>query len=348
MAETMRAAVLYGVGDLRVEEVPKPELTEPDWVLLRIRAVGICGSDIHFFRRGRIGNFILSQPTIMGHESAGEVVEVGPAVKGLSPGDLVAIEPGRSCRRCEFCKTGHYNLCPDVIFLAAPPVNGAFCEYLTWPADYCFKLPASMTVEEGAMMEPMSVGMHAARLSGVRAGDTVAVLGSGPIGLTALMASRAHGATEVYVTDLVPSRLEVARSLGAAATVDVSAADPVEAIREMTGGRGVDVAMDCVGSVPTLQQSMKLARDGGAVQLVGMPAELMPEVPIYDIINRELTVRGIFRYANCYPPSIALAASGAAKVGALITHHFSLDEAPHAMAWVDENKDKVIKAIIHP
>lgn len=348
MAEMMKAAVLHAVDDMRIEEVPKPAISAPDEVLVRILSVGICGSDIHFLKRGRIGDIILETPTIMGHESAGEVVEVGDAVTRVKPGDLVAVEPGRTCRRCEFCKSGRYNLCPDVVFLAAPPVNGAFCEYLVWPEDFLFKLPDGMTADEGAMMEPLSVGMHAVRLAGVKAGDSVAILGSGPIGLTTLMAAKAHGATTIIMTDVVEPRLRNAERMGASHVVNAAQADPVEAIRDITGGRGVDVALDCAGSLPTLQQAMRVAKDGGAVQLVGMPAELMPEIPIYDIINRELTVRGTFRYANCYPPSIALAASGAANVKDLVTHHFPLDDTAEAMYWVDENKDKVIKAVIHP
>jgi L-iditol 2-dehydrogenase len=344
----MRAAVLHAVGDMRVEEVPKPAITAPDEVLVRIRAVGICGSDIHFLKRGRIGDIILETPTIMGHESAGEVVEVGGAVRKVQPGDLVAIEPGRTCRRCEFCKSGRYNLCPAVVFLAAPPVHGAFCEYLVWPEDFLFKMPAGMTAEEGAMMEPLSVGLHAVRLAGVRGGDSVAILGSGPIGLTTLMAARAQGATTIVVTDVVAQRLNVARQLGATHVVQAGETDAYEAIMDLTGGRGVDAAFDCAGSLTTLQQALRIARDGGAVQLVGMPAELMPALPIYDIINRELTVRGTFRYANCYPPALALAAAGAAPVKRLITHHFSLEQTPEAMLWVDEHKDQVIKAVVHP
>jgi len=348
MAETMKAAVLHAIEDMRIDEVPKPQITAPDEVLLRITSVGICGSDIHFLKHGRIGNIILEKPTIMGHESAGEVVEVGSAVTTLKPGDLVAIEPGKTCRRCEFCKAGHYNLCRDVVFLAAPPVDGAFCEYLVWPEDFVFKMPEGMTADEGGMMEPLSVGLHAVRLAGVRGGDSVAVLGAGPIGLTAMMSARAHGATTVIVTDLVQPRLDNARRMGATHVVNVGECDPVEAILDLTAGRGVDAALDCVGSELTIQQALRVACNRGAVQLVGNPQELMPQFPVFEIINRELTVRGTFRYVNCYPPAIALAAAGAVDVKSMVTHHFPLDETVEAMRWVDANKDKVIKAVIHP
>lgn len=348
MADTMRAAVLHGVDDIRVEEVAMPALSDERDVLIRIHAVGICGSDVHFLKRGRIGNIVLEQPTIMGHEAAGEIVEVGERVTDLEPGDRVAIEPGYTCRRCEFCKSGRYNLCRDVVFLAAPPVDGAFCEYLAWPSDFVFKLPDALSLEEGAMLEPLSVGMHAARRSGVTAGDSVAVLGAGPIGLTALQAARAHGATTLIATDVVPLRLEKASELGATEVLDASLVDVEQAIAKLTSGRGVDVAFECAGTVPTIRTAMRIVKNGGKVQLVGMPAETEPSVPIYEVINRELDVSGLFRYAGCYAPSIALIAAGRVDVSSLVTHEFGLDETPAAMEFVHTSKDEVIKAVVHP
>ncbi len=348
MSETMKAAVLHAVGDMRIEDVPKPEVTSPDDVLIRITSVGICGSDIHFLKHGRIGNIILDKPTIMGHESAGEVVGIGSAVTRVEPGDLVAIEPGKTCRRCEFCKSGHYNLCREVVFLAAPPADGAFCEYLVWPEDFVFKMPEGMTADEGAMMEPLSVGLHAVRSAGVRGGDSVAVLGAGPIGLTTLMSAKAHGATTIIVTDVFDTRLANAKRMGATHVINVRETDPVAAIKDLTGSRGVDASFDCVGSELTLQQALQVARNQGAMQCVGNPQELLPRLPIFEIINRELTVRGTFRYVNCYPPAITLTAAGAVDVRSMVTHHFPLAETVKAMEWVDQNKDKVIKAVIHP
>ncbi len=348
MAETMRAAVLHDIHDIRVENVPMPELSPERDVLVRVKSVGICGSDVHFFERGRIGNIVLEEPTIMGHEAAGEVVEVLDDSCGLARGDRVAIEPGYTCRRCEFCRSGQYNLCPDVTFLAAPPVDGAFCEYLAWPSDFLFRLPDSISLDEGAMIEPMAVGMHAAARAGVAAGDEVVVLGSGPIGLTTLQAAALHGATRVIASDLVAPRLEAAGTLGATDVIDASEVDAEEAIMTLTGGRGVDVAFECAGAVPTLQMAMRVAVRGGTVQLVGMPAEQQPEVPIYEIINRELNVLGSFRYRGCYPPSIAGVAAGRLNVAALVTHHFELDDVPEAMRFVHDHKDEVIKAVVHP
>ncbi len=348
MSDTMKAAVLYGVHDMRVEDVPVPEVSPERDVLVRIRSVGVCGSDVHFFERGVIGKYPLREPTIMGHEAAGEVVEVLDDGCGLQPGDRVAIEPGYTCRRCEFCKSGRYNMCPDVVFLAAPPVDGAFCEYLAWPSDFLFPLPESMSMDEGAMLEPLAVGLWAAKRAGVEAGDTVAILGAGPIGLTTLQSAVAEGATRAIVSDLEAGRLALAARLGATDTIDASEVDAEEAIMDLTDGRGVDVAFECAGAVPALQMAMRVAKNGGTVQIVGMPAEQHPEIPLYEIINRELDVKGLFRYANCYPPGVSLVTSGRVDVEALVTHHFDLPQTPEVMTFVHERRDGVVKAVIRP
>lgn len=348
MPETMKAAVLHGIEDLRVESVPVPPMPGPDFCRVKIGACGICGSDIHFFRHGKIGDFVVTSPMSLGHEAAGTIVEVGPAVTSLKVGDRVAIEPGYTCRQCEFCKSGRYNLCKDVIFLAAPPHDGAFAEYLAWPADFLFKLPDSVSLEEGAMIEPFSVGLHAARRAQVKGGDWVLVTGSGPIGLCALQAATASGATRVFVSDMVASRLESATALGAAATINLTDADIEEAVAELTSGRGVDVVLECSGTAAAVRGAVEVVKPGGMVQLVGNFMETHPSVPIQRMVERELSVSGLFRYCNTYPTAIDMVATGRVNVTALVTHRYGLDETPTAMAWVDENKDKVVKGVIQP
>lgn len=347
MAEMMRAAVLHGIGDLRVGEVPKPEITRPNQALVRIGSVGICGSDIHYFMRGRIGDFIVTDPLILGHEAAGEVVAVGSEVRHLQVGDRVAIEPGYPDGTCELCREGRYNLCQHEVFLATPPDDGAFAEYLAWPADYLYKLPDNMSMDDGAMIEPLSVGLFAVWRSGLKAGDTAAIFGAGPIGLTTLQCAIAGGATTVIVVDSVETRLAFARQMGATKTLAVSA-DNVAEIMELTGGRGVDVAFECAGAIPAMHAAMRVARPGGMLQLVGMPAEQEPPVPIYELIAKELYVSGQFRYANSYPEAIRMVESGRVDVKSLVTKEFTLDEAPEAMVWVEEHKSEVIKAVVRP
>jgi len=343
----MRAAVLHSAGDLRIEEVPRAQITGPYEALVRVVAVGICGSDMHYYQHGRIGDNVVRASMILGHEAAGEVIAVGDEVRGVVPGDRVAIEPGYTCRRCEFCKSGRYNLCPDVIFMATPPIDGAFCDYVAWPADHLFKLPEQLSYEEGAMMEPLAVGVHAVRRAAVSLGDSVAVLGAGPIGLVTLQAARAAGAALTIVTDVIPFRLQMATQLGATHALDAKD-DVVEAVEELTAGRGVDVVVDCVGLPETVRQATEIARRGGHIQAVGLTAATIDQFPLFAVINKELNLAGSFRYANRYPAALAAVAAGTIDVQAMITHRFPLAETPKAMAWVAEHKEQVIKGVILP
>jgi len=345
--ETMKAAVLHGVNDVRIENVPAPKLEHDDDVLIRVRSVGVCGSDVHYFREGRIGNFVVEAPLILGHECAGDVVQVGPAVKTLRPGDRVAVEPGVPCRKCEFCRTGRYNLCPDVAFLATPPVDGAFCEFIVSPADFAFKLPDSLTFQEGAMMEPLAVGMYATQRGGVGLGDTVVVLGTGPIGLMTLQAAKARGATTIITSDLQPIRIEAARKLGATHALDAAEVDVLEAVWQITDGRGADVVFECAGAVPTIQMSLKLAKNGGRVILVGLPSADQIPLSMPDLLARELDVGGLFRYANVYPDAISAVAAGLIDVKSLITHSYDLDHTQDALTFADEHKDKALKVCVN-
>ena len=345
MAKKMKAAVLHAIGDVRVEEVDQPSITAPDQALVKIRAVGVCGSDVHFYERGRIGPYVVKDPVILGHESAGEVVEVGRAVTNLRPGDKVAIEPGVPDRTCWYCKTGRYNLCAAVPFMGTPPWNGAFCEYVAWPADFCFKLPEGLSFEQGAMTEPLAVGMQGTKRGGVGVGHSVVVLGCGPIGLVTLQAAKARGATQIIATDVQQSRLELAAKLGATDIINAKDVDPVERVRELSDG-GVDVALETAGTVATTQQACAMVRMGGVVTLIGMPAELDFELPVLDIICREYDVRGVFRYCNCYPPALALLGARKVDVNSLITHRFPLDEAKAAVDFAKDRKDVAIKVMV--
>jgi len=312
---------------------------------VKIRAVGVCGSDVHVYERGRIGPYVVKDPVILGHESAGEVVEVGRAVTNLRPGDKVAIEPGVPDRTCWYCKTGRYNLCAAVPFMGTPPWNGAFCEYVAWPADFCFKLPEGLSFEQGAMTEPLAVGMQGTKRGGVDVGHSVVVLGCGPIGLVTLQAAKARGATQIIATDIQQSRLELAAKLGATDIINAKDADPVKRVRELSDG-GVDVALETAGTVTTTQQACAMVRMGGVVTLIGMPAELEFELPVLDIICREYDVRGVFRYCNCYPPALALLGTSKVDVKSLITHRFPLDEAKAAVDFAKDRKDVAIKVMV--
>jgi L-iditol 2-dehydrogenase len=323
-------------------------------VLVRIKRVGICGSDIHYFTHGRIGDFVVRDPMILGHESAGEVAVVGEGVTRFRPGDRVTIEPGYTCRRCFYCKSGRYNLCPDVVFMATPPIDGAFCEYVAWPEDFVYPLPDTMSYDEGAMMEPLSVGLWAVSRGGVKPGDAVAVFGSGPIGLMTLQAARAAGATTLIAVDIEDYRLEHARRLGATHIINDRDRTAVTRIREITAGlrgfpaerAGVDVSFETAGAVPTTRNALAAVRAGGVAMLVGLPPDPMVELDLVSAANREIDIRGQFRYANQYPRAIALTAEKRLDVASLVTHHFELQDAVAALRFADEHKGEALKVMV--
>ncbi|MGD8240233.1 MAG: NAD(P)-dependent alcohol dehydrogenase [Armatimonadota bacterium] len=346
MSDTMKAAVLHGVEDLRIDDVPVPSLPSPHDVIVRIQQVGVCGSDIHYFRHGRIAHFVVQEPMILGHECAGEVVEVGDEVTTLKQGDRVALEPGVPCRRCEFCHEGKYNLCADVVFFATPPVDGAFCEYVASPADFAYKLPDNVSAEEGAMMEPLAVGMWSTHRARVGAGDSVAILGAGPIGLVTLQAARARGATTLIISDVEQPRLDFAGKLGATHALNARECDVVEAVKEITGGRGTDSVLEAAGTVETLNQALKAVKTGGRVIVIGAPPQDEAPISIPDLILRELDIGGIFRYANMYPRAVAAVAAGRIDVKSMITHHYALPETREALVFADENKSECLKVAV--
>jgi len=328
-------------------DVPNPK---DDEVLLKMDSVGICGSDVHYWTHGSIGDFIVKAPMVLGHEAAGIVEKCGKNVTHLKPGDRVAIEPGVACRKCDYCKTGKYNLCPEMKFCATPPYHGNLCRYYAQDADFCFKLPDNVSLEEGALMEPLSVGVHACRRAGVCLGKTVLICGAGPIGLVNLLTAMAMGASEVVITDISEHRLEVARKMGASATFFVqrgsSAEDNAEAIAKLfRDGRQPDITIECSGAESSICTGILATRSGGCLVLVGLgPAKV--QIPIVNAACREVDIRGIFRYANCYPAAIEMVASGKVDVKPLITHRFKLEETLAAFETAKTGAGNAIKVMI--
>lgn len=264
-------------------------------------------------------------------------------------GDRVAIEPGVPCRMCEHCKSGRYNLCPDMVFCATPPYDGNLTKFYAHAADFCYKIPDHMTMEEGALLEPLSVGVHACRRAGVGVGSEVLILGAGPIGLVTLLTAKAMGATNITITDRVEHRLKVAKSLGAHHTVLVddksTEKDNVRHIHQLMGS-APDKTIDCSGAEATARLAILVTRSGGVVVLVGMGA---PEakLPLVDGLIREVDIRGVFRYCNDYPAALALVASGQVDVKSLITHHFDITETAEAFNTSRHGLGNAIKVVIH-
>lgn len=341
----MKAAVLHRPGEIRVEQRQVPE-PGPGEVLVRVRAVGVCGSDVHYYKEGRIGRRVVEKPLILGHECAGEVVALGSGVSHLRIGSRVALEPGVPCRRCRFCMSGRYNLCPDVTFMATPPVDGAFVEYIAWPADFTYPLPENLGYAEGALMEPLAVGMHAVRRARLVPGCTVLVLGGGPIGQLALQAAKAAGAGRVILTELEEGRLAMARSLGADVALDLRTTPMAEALAEITDGEGPDLVIEAAGTVETVRQGIELVRRGGTVVWIGLPGTDPCPVSVLQAINKEMDILGIYRYANVYPDAIRLAASGKIDLSRLVTHRFPLEEARRALDTAADQKSSTVKVLV--
>jgi L-iditol 2-dehydrogenase len=344
--KTMKAAVMYGIDDVRVDERPVPSYG-PNDVLVRIGAVGVCGSDVHYYKKGKIGRYVVEEPIILGHESGGTVVAVGEAVTSLVPGDRVAIEPGVPCRHCEYCKTGRYNLCPDVVFMATPPIDGAFCEYYTTPADFAFKLPDNVSLEEAAMMEPLACGIHAVRRGRLKPGETVVIFGAGTIGLMVLQAAKAFGALNRIVLDVQPERLKIAQTLGATQIINPEIDDPYEIINQVNPG-GADVVIEAAGANTTSQLATRYVRRGGRIVWVGLPGQDYVPMSVLELVDKEVDFMGVFRYANVYPQAIQLTEMGLVDVRAMITHKRTLEQAGEAMDLAYRRADGVIKVLVLP
>jgi L-iditol 2-dehydrogenase len=336
----MQAVYLEGPGEFSLREVPVP-VPGPREVLVKMKSVGICGSDIHYYEHGRIGDFVVEEPMVLGHECAGEVVGLGAEVSSLQIGETVALEPGIPCRRCKHCLGGRYNLCPEVVFMATPPHDGAFREYVTSPEDFAYRLPEGVSTEAGATIEPLSVGLHACRLVGVKSGESVVVLGAGPIGLLAVASAVAAGATDVTAVDLLPLRLEAAEHFGAARTVNAGQQD----VAELLGG-SADVVLECVGVEETLSQAFQVAARGGRVAWIGMGTDLA-SVPLIEAQAKELSISGVFRYAGVYQTAVNLLAAGVISTDALITHRFDFPEVEAAVRFAAENKDRALKTMVN-
>ena len=320
---TMRASVLTGPKtiELREVEIPVPQRGQ---VLVRVTAVGVCGSDTHFYQTGAIGDIVVRGPIVLGHETGGQIVAVGDGVDPARVGARVAVEPQTPCRRCDYCKRGAYHLCPNVEFYGAWPVDGSFSEYALVDDDFAYAIPESMTDEQAALVEPVSVAVHAARRGSVTVGDRVLVTGAGPIGMLTAQVARAFGATEVVISDPVAHRREFALAHGSDVALDPMTAD-LDGYSEH-----FDVYLDASGNADAILSALPTVRCGGSVVLVGMGVEHL-DVPIATLQHREITLTGTFRYVNTWPAAIELVASGAIDVAPLVTGRYGLQDVEEAL-----------------
>lgn len=342
----MKAAVLTGIRAMEVREVPDPRVERPDEVLIGIEAVGVCGSDVHYYNEGAVGSMQVEYPWTIGHECAGVVLEAGPRAGGFRPGDRVAVDPLITCGACDQCLAGRHNTCRRQRFLGNPGEReGAMAERLVMPAASCHRLPGGVSMTAGALIEPLAIGMHAVALSGARAGQTAVVLGAGPIGLCVLLGLRAVGVESVYVTDLLGARRAAAGELGAVWTGDPREEDVVAAIRRGRPG-GVDHAFECAGEQETIDQGLRLLTPGGVLQVIGIPEATSVTLDYDYARKRELGLRCVRRQNHTVAAAIAAVAEGRIDVEALATHRFPLGRAADAMELVRTYGDGVLKAVM--
>lgn len=343
MEGTMKAAVMHAPREMRIEERPRP-VAQADELLIKVHHVGICGSDLHFLKDGRLGNWVVDAPLVLGHESAGEVVGIGSAVTGFAIGDKVALEPGVPCGSCEFCMAGHYNLCKKMSFMAIPGErDGAFREYVAHPAKMCFKLPANMSTLEGALCEPLSVGLYAVEKSGARLGQSAVIFGSGCIGLVTLLVLKAVGISDITVVDIAQKRLDKALELGARRVIR---ADQEDAVAVLMADGGCDLVFDAAGSPVTALQATKVVASNGVVVMVGMAANPEIKLDMGTMAAREARLETIFRYRNHYPTAVSSVASGVIPLKNIASHVFPFDSIAEEVLFSMDHPDEVIKGVI--
>lgn len=340
----MKVLRLHKPYDLQFHDEPVPDFG-PDEVLIKVGSVGICASDVHYYREGRIGDQVVEKPIVLGHEFSGVVAAVGNGVSTLQEGARVAVEPSRPCRKCELCREGLTNICPNVQFFGTPPVDGALREYLAWPAELCIQVSHTVSLDEAAMIEPLAVGLYAVDLAEMAGGETVAVLGAGAIGLSVLQAARIVGAARIIVSDPIKERRDLALKLGADIAVDPTRADSTAEIVSQTG-MGVEVAFECAGMPDAVAQTAEIVRPKGRVVIVGIPEEDAYTFRASACRRKELSIQMVRRSRNTAERGVEMLERGLVDVRSYVTHHFPLERAGEAIELAWKKSDGVVRAVV--
>ena len=341
----MEALVLEKKGELSLRDIELDEPLGPHDVRIALRTVGVCGSDVHYYTHGAIGPFVVREPMVLGHEASGKVIEVGDQVENLAVGDRVCMEPGIPDPNSKATRLGIYNLDPAVRFWATPPIHGVLRPTVVHPAAFTFKLPDSVSYAEGAMVEPLAVGMHAATKARITPGDVAVVTGAGPIGMVTALSALAGGCSRVIISDVQQPKLDLAASLGAITPVNVAEQSLVEVVNELTDGWGADIVFECSGNPRVAAAVFEPLCPGGTVVYVGMPVETID----YDVVyaaTKEARVEHVFRYAHVYPRALALMGSGQLDVKPLITDTFAFADSIEAFDFAVEMPPTSVKAQI--
>lgn len=338
----MKALVLERVGELAIRDIDLPHLLRANDVRIKLHTVGVCGSDVHYYTHGRIGDFIVNEPMVLGHEAAGTIVEIGKNVEHLKVGDRVCMEPGVPNPLSKASRLGIYNVDPSVTFWATPPVHGVLCPETIHPASFTYKLADNVSFAEGAMVEPFAVGMQAASRAHIKPGDTAIVTGAGTIGIMVALAALAGGCSGVLISDLSAEKLAIAEKYHGIEGVNLKEVDLVSAVEMATEGWGADVVFECSGAPSAVRDLFKVVRPGGTVVLVGLPPEPVP-FDIAAACARECRIETVFRYANVFDRALALIAAGKVDLKPLVTDTYKFDQSIAAFERAAEGRSTDVK-----
>ncbi len=341
----MTSLVLERTHELALRDIDVPSALGPHDVRIKMHTVGICGSDVHYYEHGAIGPFVVREPMVLGHEGSGTVVEVGSEVTNLHAGDRVCMEPGIPDPNSKASRLGLYNLDPAVRFWATPPVHGCLTPYVVHPAAFTFKLPDTISFAEGAMVEPLAVGMHAATKARIKPGEIAVVTGAGTIGVVTALAALAGGCGRVIITDVQQPKLDLAATLGPITPVNVREQSLSEVVREMTDGWGADMVFEASGSVQAAAGAIEPLCPGGCIVYIGMPGEPIP----FDLVAaaaKEARIETVFRYAHVYPRALQLLGSGRINVKPLLTDRFAFEDGIKAFEFASHMPPTSVKVSI--
>jgi D-xylulose reductase len=338
----MKALVLERVGELSIRDIDLPTSMGDDDVRIKLHTVGVCGSDVHYYTHGRIGDFLVNEPMVLGHEAAGVVTEVGANVSHLKVGDRVAMEPGIPNPNSKASRLGIYNVDPSVTFWATPPIHGILCPETVHPAAFTYKLADNVSFAEGAMVEPFAVGMQAASRARITPGDTAVVTGCGTIGIMVALAALAGGCSRVLISDLSAQKLELAETYDGIEGINLRETDLTSAVNQATDNWGADIVFECSGAPAAIRDIFKVVRPGGTVVLVGLPPEPVP-FDIAAACARECRIETVFRYANVFDRALALIAAGKVNLKPLVSDVFTFEDSIKAFERAAEGRASDVK-----
>jgi len=342
----MKAMVLTGINQMEMRDWPDPMIKNGHDVKIKLERVGVCGSDIHYYRTGKIGSQVVEFPFPVGHESGGIVVEVGKEVSNVKPGDRIAIEPAISCGKCDQCLAGRPNTCRHTQFLGCPgQVEGSLMEYVVMPEENCFPIPHSMSFDEAAISEPLAIGLYAIKQSGFMEGTRIGILGFGPIGMSVMLPAQAFGADNIYITDKIDDRLKIAEKLGAVWTGNPDKEDVAEVINQKEPQQ-LDVVYECCGEQDAVDDALEIVKPGGKIMLIGIPEQQHLCFDMDYMRRKEITLINVRRQRFCVQEALDLMSSGMVDISLMATHHFGFKETKRAFDLVAGYQDGVMKALI--